>query len=448
MTILSCFPFPLNDPPYNTSKYIFSPYSSNMSFHLDSQLLDLVHSSKPLSKDVNRFLASSSVKDIRLAWAERRDHAPELELERVRLEQESDVLIAFIKNPKLTRKSYSYLLKSKNKSISILAGLSIKATPKDTQFMLKHISIPVFKKFVSLNMETLADFSLSQAGESLLLHYGELRILHKINFSSINLNELLKRVRSVNFDNSKGERNLVYLLLLIARNFSSNSELLTLINNRYNHPLLDVLIKGSYPQDKIPSKLKVDIEELTRYLSFDQILSLIPSLESIPFEVIYSNKNLSSNDYISLLLLYPKSIYTFITADIKTPLEVKDAIFIITYLLNDSEPNKILDLYHIFNLPILQDRDTFYQAIVDKNCFNNKRLAQYIAKSQDCSLQIALQLDAGISISAYHNQQELIEFMLKDMNYRDFEAFRVMASEFDGTINDLINIVRNFGFYE
>jgi hypothetical protein len=187
---------------------------------------------------------------------------------------------------------------------------------------------------------------------------------------------------------------------------------------------------------------------MSKYLPLDKILLILPFLEEIPFQEIYSSKKISHGDIITLLKLYPNSVYDLLAGEPQTLIPLKDLIHILSYILSDSKANKVLDLQSIFKLPTESSREEFYQEIVNNNCFKNKRLARYIVESKDCPLTIALQIDAGVSISGYHNQLELIEYMFRGLNFRDFEAFRVMAKEFDGTINELINIVRNFGFYE
>ena len=420
-----------------------------MSFDLDSQVLDLAHSPYPLSKDVNRFISSSAKQEVRLAWACRSDHSPELELERVRLEQDKIVLMAFINNKKLTKKSLSFLLKSNNKSISLLAGLSKRASKKDCIEMIASLTPPVFKKYISLNISHLAKMPLNSTAEQYLLQYTEIKYLHHLSFISTIEELAVKRIFSINFNNPKGEDNLMHSLLFLAKNDLLSENIIQKLITKYPHPLLSLLSDTSTPSSVLSFKsCNPYIAQMTKYLPLDIILLILPFLDEIPFQEIYSSKKILQGDIITLLKLYPNSVYDLLAGEPQTLIPLKDLIHILSYILSDSKANKVLDLQSIFKLPMESSMVEFYQEIVNNNCFKNKRLARYIVESKDCPLNIALQIDAGVSISGYHNQLELIEHMFRGLNFRDFEAFRVMAKEFDGTINELINIVRNFGFYE
>jgi hypothetical protein len=420
-----------------------------MSFDLDSQVLDVAHTPSHLSKDLNRFLASSAKQEVRLAWAQRADHSPELELERVRLEQDKEVLLAFINNKKLTKKSLSFLLKSNNKSISLLAGLSKRATRKNCLEMLTNITSPVFKKYISLNISHLAVLPLNPTGEEILIKYTEIKYLHSLFFNSSIEEIALKRIFSINFNNSKGERNLMYSLLFLAKNDLLTDGTIQKLIQKYPHPFLLLLTASSdYSSRTSFEKSRAYIAQIVKYLPLEKTLPMLPFLDSIPFQEIYGSKVITEKDISTLLKLYPTSVYELLESNPQSSLSLKDVLYILSYVLSDSKANKVLDLQSIFKLPMDSNIVDFYQEIVDNNCFKNKRLARYIVESKDCPLSIALQIDAGVSISGYHKQLELIEYMFRGLNYRDFEAFRVMAREFDGTINELMNIVRNFGFYE
>ena len=419
-----------------------------MSFNLDTQLLDLAHNPNALSKELNLFLASSTKIEVRVAWASRFDHAPELELERVMLEQANEVLQAFLLNPKLTKKSFIYLLNSNNKSISLLAALSKNASAKQANLAIKKITKPVLKKYISLNIVPISQMALSEHGESLLLKFTEIRLLMSLNLSNPDPKEIYARIMSINFDNSKGERNMMFTLIFLAKNKLLTTELLLLLYKRYSHPFLFLLLEENNPDIKEITHLELYFLELTKYLELEYLLKLLNLLNFIPFDNIYANLNLTADNVVTLLKLYPSSIYTYLDCRRSQALPIMAVVDILQYILQDKIANMFTYFNSIFLIPLQESVDVLYKEIVDRNCFENKRLSQFIAKSPATTLEIALNLDAWVSISAYHNQRELVEYMFKELTYRDFEALRVMAKEFDGSVKELLSIVKNFGYYQ
>lgn len=184
-------------------------------------------------------------------------------------------------------------------------------------------------------------------------------------------------------------------------------------------------------------KFFYDIIDILEPISFR---NFITRLKKVEFSKIFPNKEISNENIEEILHKYPLSIINFFSS--YNNYKLKNIVFLncFNYIYSSRE----FDIYQYINFFLnpnyVEDYNDFIKSLIS---IKNKRLHKSILSNKNTTLSHAMNLDAELVFSSYHNVDELIDYVFNTLHPKEINTLIVLLNNFDGNLEQLIGCIKN-----
>ena len=320
---------------------------------------------------------------------------------------------------------------SRNKMIRFLALCYIPTREKNFINVATQLGKPYIKKQGYLLDNFLSEENITSRAATFLISI--LPPYHLISKKYVVSAEFIDgyRGRLRSFGKDSFSINYYYLQLIGLKNnltFDDDSISLMEISNIIDSPL------GKRGENLL--------SDLLPYLNYDNLINLIPFISNLDFNLVVTSNKITYEEKCKLLSLYPRSIIALVEKGIPFTLPQSLHLELVNFIYQSSQDNQTyLYLAKLLSPEYASNHLSLLVAVIKQ--FPSKRLYKLLSTQRYTPLEAILELPAELALTSYWNTPLLIDFIFNQLSPGEHATFRLLLREFDGTILELLEIVKS-----
>ena len=398
---------------------------------LDDAILKMLPNSASLSDEIANYITLSNNTSLKRAYYQNVNLSVKNFKMAMSLEREFSLLLILFSLYWKKRDYREEFFISRNRKIRFLALCYIPTREKNFYNVAAQLGKPYIKKQGYLLDNFLLEEKITSHAAafmiSLLPPYHLISKIYTVTDEFID--SYRSRLRSFGKDNFN--LNYYYLQLIGLKNnltFDEDSFTLLEISNIIDSPL------GKRGENLL--------SDLLPYLNYDNLINLIPFINNLDFNLVVESDKISHEEKCELLSLYPRSIIALIEKGIPFKLPLSLHLELVNFIYQSSQDNQTyLYLAKLLSPEYTTDHLALLLAVIEQ--FPSKRLYKILSTQRYTPLDAILRLPAELALTSYWDTSLLLNFIFAQLSTGEHATFRLLLREFDGTILELLEIVKS-----